>query len=339
VRRMAIGSVGVAAAGWFRDTLLTGPGVALRYLINLALPLNLALAYPEHFLSSADTITVWRPLACVGLTLAVACWLSRGSARRWFLLGSAALTMAPALCVGLLPAHALVQDRYGYLPLSFLSLWLADLAFTHAHATLWTRAGRWLLGLWLVFLLGLHTRNLWPWSDDLSLFTRAAAVAPDNLPALMNLAVERRKRGEPDPQCDELKRIAALSGSSSGRGDSVLVYFNLGDCEHEQGHLERALEAYDRAYALSHGGSVSAGANRVRVLAELQQPAVAQHAAEALVRQHPRSVDALRVLGVTDASVGDLAGAEAALQRAVALEPGDAALHALLARVQAARLH
>jgi tetratricopeptide (TPR) repeat protein len=337
LRHSALGAGGAQAEHWLRDTLFTAPGVAQRYLMHLVWPAELSIAYPHHMLSAATLTETWLPLALCAIVAALCVRASLGNAVRSVLLVSALMLCAPALAVGLLPGHALMADRYLYVPLAFLSLWLAD--FVWPSGALPSRAvvGRVLvLAAWCLGLLTLHRSNLSPWQDNYALHTRAVAAAPDNPIMLSVLAMERQARGEHDPECALTRRAAALVEAHPAWSDPVSVNVNLGHCELQHGRQREAFLAFDRAYVLSKGMLLQAGINRVRLLAQLGRVPDALRAGRALTKRHPQAAEAFSIYGLTLAVAGQPAEAEAALLRALELNPADSASQGLLARLRRA---
>ena len=339
LRRIAIGPGVPTPDTWIQDTVLTAPAAVLRYLRNFAWPRDLSLGYPVRFVATATAANFGWPLVAGAGAAALAYWLSRKHPRRRFLVSAGLLTLAPSLCVGLLPSQLLVQDRYCYLPLAFLALWLSDLALRDAGApATWPiRCGRVMLGVWFLAAFSQHARALSPWRDNLALFGRAVEVAPDSPPFLLDLALEEHGRGLPDHDCRRLRRAASVLHDYPRGGEAGMVYFELGNCLRAHGRNDLALRAYDASLRAPDGGTLQAGINRVSVLSELQRPDDAAGAAEELTRGHATSPLAWRTLSVAAALRGDLATAERAAQRALALEPGDAATIRLLERIRASR--
>ena len=338
LRRLTIGAGAPAPTGWLRDTLISAPAVVIRYLRNLALPLDLAPTYPERSLLAPTFGNFGLPLLAVLLLAWLAWWSSRDRPLRLFLLGSAVSLLAPGLCVGLLPGHALVQDRYLYLPLAFLGLWLAELVrgASTQPAPRGLLAARALLMAWLLVALFQHPHDLEYFRDDHSFFTRAVEVAPDNPQFLLNLAVAERNQGARDAGCDHVQRaVSALAGNPRW-GDPVAIYFNFGNCLREQGRKPESLAAYEQAYRWSAGALIEAGVDRVVLLAELQRPDDAARAAQSLTRLHGDSAVAWKTLGLVAANRGDWPTALRAMQRARTLAPDDASTQQLLERIRRA---
>lgn len=338
LRRTALGPGPAPPSTWIVDTWQSAPAAALRYLVNVALPLRLSVAYPESFIAVPAAANFARPLLVVSLALGFCAWLSRDHPRRRVLLGSAVLLMAPAVCVGLLPGYGLVQDRYGYLPLAFVGLWLSDLTFGEStRSAPWgIHLGRALVGVWLFVAISQHRPALAYWKDNLSLFRRAVEVAPDNPAFLMDLALEEHGHGLPAHGCRRLLHAASILERYPRSGPADMVYYELGNCLQEERRLEAALRAYELALHASGGGMLRAGVNRVRVLAELARLDDAVSAAEDLTRRHRDSPVAWKTLIVASAQRGDLDKAAHAAERAIALDPNDVAARELLERVAAA---
>lgn len=94
---------------------------------------------------------------------------------------------------------------------------------------------------------------------------------------------------------------------------------------HGQQEFERALELFERAVRLNPD-SLEAQSGRVKAMVSVGQAVAAQAIADALVARHPHESDAHVAQGVVLADLGDFAGAEAALRRALRMgvvNPGD----------------
>lgn len=317
-------------------TLLTIPGVVVRYLVNLAAPMQLALAYPEQMLDEASGVGFALPLV---VCLAVAACLllpSRGHPRRQLLIACLASSLAPPLAVGLLPGYALVQDRYLYLPSVFLFLWLGDVVVARlADArTPALRAGvGFALALWLLGLLALHPANRRPWQSEIALYERAVTSAPGNAHFLMNLSNALARGGAPDAGCGLLVRATDALAEDSRLGDAGLAWFNLGNCLRRRGELEPALDAYETALRHTDGELPQAWENAAVTLLDLARDDEALAHASVLRERWPGSASGFKLAGIVHARRGELDLAWAELQHAHALAPNDSAIRGLLARV------
>lgn len=315
------------------DSVRHAPSALLRYLRNGVWPEQLSLAYPEHF-SPAPGLLAWTLRAGACLIALFAAWLlSRQRPIRCWLGGTALLLMAASLCVGVLPGYALVQDRYAYVPMAFVALWIGDvLSPVMADARWQVRApivaG---MGLACALWLSLHGSNLAYFRDNLALYERAIATDPDNAQFLINLSNERARHGDDDPSCALLRHADAVLKADARAADAILLHFNLGNCLRVHGEARAALAEYAQARVLSHAGLSAAFVNAVIASWDLGDAAGAERLARELVAAQPRAAKAWQILGATLGRAGRHAEARDALQRAVALDPGDPATRRMLA--------
>lgn len=322
------------ATGW-ADSLPFAPVLALRYLENLAVPLNLSLAYPD----APDTIVVWRLL--LGLLLSVGLvvvmvYASRKNPPRQFLAFATLLPGAPVLLARVLNSPDFVQDRYLYLPVAFGALWAADVV-----AGLWHRDSAWqkpiagILVVWSMVLLSCFPRNLAPWSDDVELYRRTNDVAPNTPKYLMNLSnALRRKDPAADPGCRLLIKAKKLEETVSHDGEDAVLAFNTGNCHRLQGQLLLSLPEYDLADRLSNGSLHLARRNKVVALMALDRLAESLFTARSLTRDYPKADWSWHLQGVVLARSGRLEEAAASVRNAIQLDPENGKNLALLEQIQ-----
>lgn len=145
-----------------------------------------------------------------------------------------------------------------------------------------------------------------------ALFRRRLADDPADSFTLHNLAKLFQRRGD-DTAAIELFRKAA-------RGTPFAPTFNdLGVSLHRTGNLDAALAAFDRAIQLDPT-YVMAHSNRGLVLTDLERPQDAAAAFQQVIALTPDSAEAWCHLGTAYHRGGNLAEAETACHRAVALD-------------------
>ena len=171
------------------------------YIGQWLLPVGLAPFYDldrNHALS-APLLLLSLAVLC-GLAVCIFYWARKVKSNVPVFLGAwFVLTLAPALAILLLMSrYEGVHDRYLYLPsvaLAILSGSLWSLLFA-PHAGSKRISQQVVCAVVLVAALGLASRQQGEyWQNDLALFTRACAVAPQNAMARLNLAAELLRRG------------------------------------------------------------------------------------------------------------------------------------------------
>lgn len=312
-----IAVLGQRDAGLLRGLAQTGAGerAALSvyglwfYLSRTFVPLGLAPFYPVPV-----GFRLFSPLvlgAAAGLvSVAAAAWVLR---RRAPALGATliqhALACAPALGAVRFGFH-LVADRYSY---------LAGIAWGALAAVAYARAPRGavrsVVAAAVVLALGVQSARLsLSWRDDLSLWTRGAALYPNALQANANLAHALRESGR-DAEAAEHERLAVAEDPLDAR-----LRNNYGSWLLSQGKIDAAREQLERAVVLDPT-SAAARQNLGMTLgaAGHLKEGVAQ--LEVAVRFAPHSADALNDLGLALIEAGDPRRAEVFLRRAVAESP------------------
>src|SRR5208282_6727253 len=226
-----------------RYRLENAPVAAVRYLLKMIWPADLAVIYPMP-----DRI----PVLAIGASVAVliflslAVWLAR---RRW-----------PYLLVGwlwflgtLVPVIGLVQvggaalaDRYAYIP--SIGLFLAVTFGFRELAARFQFPPVAVVAVAVLILGGclLATEHqLRFWCDSETLFRHALAVTRDNDIAHANLGVALEQEGKPDEALAEYRAAAKLA---PGR---YQTHNNLGNLLDKIGRPEQALAEYREAVRLN----------------------------------------------------------------------------------------
>ena len=248
------------------------------------------------------------------------------------------MVLSPGLCIGLLQGHALVQDRYMYLPMAFFGAWFAELALGDPSASSPRLVlGRAVLGVWLLCSLAFHSRNLEAWQDDLTLFSRGFEVVPESPMNAAHLANAAGERDLIDPDCRVMRQAVDMLQRYPRSGNPSEIYFTFGNCLRMQGKRAEALEAYTSAQRLSGGKMLRTEVNLVLLLGELGRVDEAGVLARDVVKRFPAESSAWKALGVTATYRNDFETAEKAVSKALALDPSDASTSALLEHIRAAR--
>ena len=174
--------------------IYTWPSALLFYLRHMILPPVVVPYYPVFIVQSWKSWQFFGPL--LGLTAAAGAlgfllWRAVGGRKFCFCLVWILAPLAPALYVKALAPFELVHDRFLYAPL---------VGFCIAAALVLGVAAQWieerlhcrvlpLVAVVLVLLLSIESlkQMMW-WQNNMTLFTRAVAVTPNNPRALGGLA-------------------------------------------------------------------------------------------------------------------------------------------------------
>jgi Flp pilus assembly protein TadD len=265
-----------------RSSALAIPWVLQFYISQMLVPVGLGPFYDINR-NTLDISGLVLPLLVLVFLVFCLWWWTRKSRNYlavflaiWFL-----LTLAPALGVFLmLPRNEGVHDRYLYLPsVAFAILigfiWVRVSASAQGHTRSLYKAVAGLLLITLGVATWQQTRY---WKDDLTLFSRARAVAPHNSLARLNLAAEliRRHRVteafaeaqaviDQDPRSGLAFAMAAESAYFAGEYAKAETYYGralkLGPVEPEHlfylamsqiqlGHYTKSLELIRRVLSV-----------------------------------------------------------------------------------------
>lgn len=219
--------------------LLTLPSVLFFYLQQWLIPIRFSEFYDLPVRTHWDFVHVGLPIVAV-VTVAAALWFFRqqlGLREVAFGLGAVAIPLVPALNISAFSSGELVHDRYSYLPSVGVAL-IAGLAFQHlAKGRLVFRMPQRLVLAMLAILLPLTYSSANAssyWKDNLMLFEHANQVAPQNLTARVNYAVELQMAG------DKGKAMTMLGDMVKEHPDSYLANLDLGRCLYEANLLPAA---------------------------------------------------------------------------------------------------
>jgi Flp pilus assembly protein TadD len=333
----------------------------VRYLRMTAVPSGLAAFYPHP-------LRPWPPWqtggALLALALATALALLAARRRPWLAAGWLWYlgTLVPVIGLVQVGQQALA-DRYMYLPAVGLFVALAwecgDLAAR------WPAARPPLLAAAAAVLAALAAATAFQaatWRDTVTVFTRAARVAPGNWVAHFNLGSHYQELGRDEEAITEYRRAVAalpsyekalnnLAVLHAGRGDFAAAealfreairvspgyekpYNNLGVAYVSQGRLPEAEALYRRALA-AKPDAVEPRLNLGRLLLKQSRWGEAQSSFAEVLRLDARSADAANGLGIALARQGRYAEALAAFREAARLAPQDREIAENLARALA----
>jgi tetratricopeptide (TPR) repeat protein len=284
------------------------------HLAITVLPLDLSPAYDLRAVLAQGA---WRFVASGALVLALTA-LAVARARRW---PAFAAAWAVYLIV-LLPVSGLAQsgpqiaaDRYTYLACAGFALlaggglaWCAAEAGRHAPRRVFARCVLALAGVSIVLLSIQSTRQTRVWHDTLSLWSHAAAVAPDSSLAHAGLGNALFSEGESKLAAVHFRQALALR---PGLPDAEM---GLALILSRQGQLEESIR-YGRL-ALAHD-SYSAGYRRImaEIFWQFGQREEALAALEEAHRIEPETPRFPYITAVRLAQMGRSAEAVASLER------------------------
>lgn len=212
--------------------ILTWPAVLATYAGHLLWPVHLSPVYP------APQGTALLPFLVLLVLAAVLAFFLR-DAQSNIKIGAAwvAITLLPALALRHMTPDDFIHDRYLYVPFIGLAL----IAAVYLGRIRWT-ATRIVAAAAFALILCLVTReNVRVWRDDISLFSRAVEVAPNNASAQDNLAEALLNANRPADAYPLIKQLISRYPQFY-RG-----YYNRGRYYQEMGDRQSA----DRDFAIA----------------------------------------------------------------------------------------
>jgi tetratricopeptide (TPR) repeat protein len=286
------------------------------YVVKMVWPAGLAAFYPHP----ASMPPWWLFGGALILLIAVsagALWTARR--RPYVLVGWTwyLVTLVPVIGLVLVGEQARA-DRFTYVPLVGLFIVVAwgvpDLM------SRWTRRQTVLVAAATLVVLGCAAAarvQVGYWKDNLTLWTRAAAVTAGNHRAHASLGIELAAAGRLDEAATHYEEaIRIVPGAAD-------LHKYLGDVRERQGRIDEALAEYSTAVRLKPDYEKA----RVSLAALLERQGRGNDVIavyEAAVRLAPGSAAARNSLGVALASQGRLDEGIRELQEAVRLDPANA---------------
>ncbi|MEW6735599.1 MAG: tetratricopeptide repeat protein [Acidobacteriota bacterium] len=244
------GSLRVTGGMPLKTTLLTIPQVALQYFRLLILPLDLNIVYNVPLVESASNANFWAPLLLfIGVAVLV-CLYMPPTLRYVFIW--MAVTLLPALNIGLFIPELMIQDRYAFLPsLGFcaaLAMGLSVLLERINRPTL-LKPGLLIATLLVVaILLGLTIRQNSFWQSDETIFARAAAINPNSAFVQCNYGWSLYYEGKLEEAAQYFTRHFQQSNGKSG-----CSCLGLGKYYYDRKDYNQAIQFYQRAIELGEG--------------------------------------------------------------------------------------
>jgi tetratricopeptide (TPR) repeat protein len=316
---------------WWRYLLTQGP-VILHYLELVFWPAGLVLDYGKRL---AEGPREWLlGVGVVGALFLASVWACVKRPKLGFAGACFFLILAPSSSI--VPILTEVgAERRMYLPLAallsvlFLCLWWLVAALTARERV---RLGAFGTVVTLSVALAAPAtiaRNE-VFRSELAIWQDAAAKRPDNPGAHNNLGRVYAKRGELELARQHFERAVALPACG------VDAYTNLGLVLADLGRLEEA-EAYLRTVVHDNPDFAQGHEYLGSILNRREKWADARVAFETCLRLGRRSAGILNDYARTLFKLGDLEGAIARLEEAVALEPGHAIARGNLEKMRALR--
>ncbi len=169
----------------------------------------------------------------------------------WLLL---LLPLLPALNLNALNPGDFLHGRYTYLPLAGVALLLAVICHFAGRLRIVAAAA---IALLAVGFVPLTLAQQQQWKDDLTVFTIAHQIAPNNAPVARNLADARVSAAlllEDDGRCSEA--IPVFEQASRDYPDDWYALAGLGYCYVQSNDLTKAEQFLHRAADLSHDSGI-----------------------------------------------------------------------------------
>lgn len=303
----------------------------VKYIGKFVWPERLAVVYPypKEIPGSAVLVS-----SLVVFFLLVFAWGFRRS-RPAFLAGllwffGVLLPMTGVVQAGLWPAMA---DRFAYVPYMGLFLALCWFLPDSVRDFPLRRPLLWTLALGSVAALSvLSFVQAGYWKDSFTLFSHAVAVTEQNAVAENNLGIALNEMGK---QKDAIAHFRLAWAADQGY-DEVAV--NLGNALVRLGDCREAVPWYQRASLLRPERALTQ-ANLAAAWHCLKDPMQALDAMARAVMLAPEEANFRQGMGILLAEQGRYAEAEAALQKALALQPGNERTAGLSARVSPLARH
>ena len=263
----------------------------------------------------------WRPSVLVGEWWFYALWLlpaaiAGGLAWRrrtdYWLVGSLWFALALSPVLGLVPFSfqyiSTVADRYAYLAMFGVSWIVAALLARH-----WGPAALGLAGGAIALCAGLSWWQVGIWKNDETLFTHALSINDQSFAALTNLGRWRAMHGQLNDALADYRQAIEIYDLNP------VTHYCLGHALMNQRQYAEAATELGRAAELN---ALDPDARNLRGEALLVQGQVreAQVCFADAQRLAPKSVIAAAGNGKALAQLGDLAGAERELRRAIAFD-------------------
>lgn len=219
------------------QNLLTIPSLLAFYARLLVWPFGLSAFYDTRYVSTMGE--AWLPLLlCIAAAAGAAYALYRTRSRTAaFALVLLLLPLAPLMKLDIFFRGEIAHDRYLYLPSVGFAL-LIGLLFRAAEQWLDSSRRRLVLAGAAAVAVLFFAATLWQslyWANNLVLYARGVAIAPDNLIVRNDLANELMQRGNRDLAMAQYRDVLRRDPSF------WLARYNLGYAEYSAGDCDAAV--------------------------------------------------------------------------------------------------
>jgi Tfp pilus assembly protein PilF len=237
------------------------------YPLKMLWPDDLAVLYPNLMLIGRQQWELWQ-VALAGAGVAAVTLTAIAYAKRapWLFVGWFWYmgTLAPVIGFVQVGRHVMA-DRYAYIPfigLYMIVAWGLGSIVMRIARPLLTGCATAIAAAWVIALAVMAHRQVWVWSDSVTLFSHAIAVTRDNWMLLNNLGGVLARQGKYDEGLPLIKAATEICH------DCGWVHEHYAETLALSGRLFESQRAFERALELSPT-SASAHANLGVVLVRL----------------------------------------------------------------------
>jgi len=310
------GSLGLAGS------LLESLILFIRYLRLTFLPTELTVVYELRRVESFLDPRVLASAILLAAIAAAAFRLRAARGRPWHALIGFAAPLVPIL--GWVPLHVPMAERYLYPSLLAFGWWVGG-----AAGALPARCRR---ALWIVPVLfaSLALARMPAWKDAHAVWETAIRDHPGSAHAWIGRGAYRADTGQVTPAEGDFREALRLAP------ENVEAWTNLGVVLNRLGRSEEAVRAWERAGAIEPR-AVWPRMFIARHLSRRGENARALALHDGVIRQKPDMAMAYLYRAAARQRTGDLAGVEADLARAAALDPFLTDAHTSLGRLREQR--
>lgn len=289
----------------------------VRYIGKAVWPTRLTPIYPHP----GSSVKMWQVSAAAILLLTITGLVATAKRRRYLLVGWLWFlgTLVPMIGLVQVGTQAMA-DRYAYLPFVGLFIMLAwgvaDWAEEKRVSTAWLAGASAVCVLTLAFVA--H-RQIGYWGDNLTLWSHAVQAEPDSFIAQDNLGGALLNEGRYDEAMQHFHAAVAIDGTDP------MSRLNIAADEQRHGHLQQAIEQYNRLVVTTHDPRYRATAfsDLGYAYRDLGDLARAKQSFGAAVSLRPRTLRAWVGLGLVAQKSGDYTGAVAAYSQALTIQQWD----------------
>ena len=287
----------------------------VRYLGKAVWPVKLAPLYPHPW----QPLPLWQVMASLLLLVAITALVIVARQRRYLLVGWFWFVGALVPMIGIVHVgNQAMADRYAYLPfigLFLMACWGISEIADRAEVSL--PALRAGAALLLLVLMVVNDRQLGYWANNEDLWRHTLAVTRGNYIAHDNLAALLMEKGDTEGGVEEHEAALAVYPDDP---NSLMA---LAAFDHQQGNYPSALARYQHMERITPAGPAHAAvlSDEGMVYLDMQDNAGAQAAFEKAVAMDPQNVRGWMGLGMTAERSGDMKAAIEDYKRANDIKP------------------